>query len=146
MKTPLALALAGLLSFASTPVLADDVLEFTVMDAAEVSLDDFKWIARPLVVFADTPADPRFQKQLDSIEAEWPMLADRDVVVITDTDPAAKSDIRTKLRPRGFMLTLVAKDGTVALRKPQPWTVRELSRSIDKMPAREQEIRDRRGS
>lgn len=145
MKTPLILALTGLLSFASAPVLADDALEFVVIDAAEVSLDDFKWIARPLVVFADTPADPRFQQQMDRIEAEWQMLAERDVVVITDTDPDEKSEIRTTLRPRGFMLTLVAKDGTVALRKPQPWTVRELTRTIDKMPAREQEIRDRRG-
>lgn len=146
MKTPLVLALTGLLSFTSAAVLADDVLEFAVIDAAEVSLDDFKWIARPVVVFADTPADPRFQQQLDALEAEWPMLAERDVVVITDTDPAAKSEIRTTLRPRGFMMTLVAKDGTVALRKPQPWTVRELTRTIDKMPDRVQEIRDRRGS
>ena len=65
------------------------------------------------------------------------------MVVITDTDPAAKSELRTKLRPRGFMLALIGKDGTVKLRKPFPWDVRELSRTIDKMPLRKQEIRSR---
>ena len=49
---------------------------------------------------------------------------------------------RRKFRPRGFMLTLIGKDGEVELRKPFPWDVREISRSIDKMPLRQQEIRD----
>jgi len=52
--------------------------------------------------------------------------------------------VRRELRPRGFMLALVGKDGQIKLRKPAPWDVRELSRSIDKMPMRQQEIRDRR--
>jgi hypothetical protein len=43
------------------------------------------------------------------------------------------------------MLALLAKDGTVMLRKPFPWNVREISRSIDKLPLRQQEIRDRTG-
>ena len=72
------------------------------------------------------------------------MLLDRDVIVLTDTDPAAQSPIRQKLRPRGFMMVLIGKDGGVKLRKPLPWTVREISRSIDKMPMRLQEVEDRR--
>jgi len=71
-------------------------------------------------------------------------LAERDVIVSTDTDRAIMSDVRTTLRPRGYMMALVGKDGRVALRKPSPWSVRELSRSIDKMPLRQQEISDRR--
>ena len=67
---------------------------------------------------------------------------ERDVVVITDTDPEGRSALRKKLRPRGFMLTLIGKDGGVKLRKPFPWDVRELTRQIDKMPIRRQEIRD----
>jgi hypothetical protein len=73
-------------------------------------------------------------------------LSERDIVVLTDTDPKAQSDLRTKLRPRGFMLVLIGKDGEVKLRKPLPWSVRELTRTIDKMPMRQQEIRDRRDS
>ena len=53
---------------------------------------------------------------------------------------------RKKLRPRGFMLVLVGKDGGVKLRKPSPWTVREITRSIDKFPDRQREVEERRGS
>lgn len=115
-----------------------------VFDGADIILDDLNWVARPLVVFADTPNDPRFQQQMDLLIADAEQLAERDVIIITDTDRDAMSDLRTTLRPRGYMMALVAKDGRVALRKPAPWSVRELTRSIDKMPLREQEVRDRR--
>jgi len=114
-----------------------------VFDAAEIDLAAFQWLARAVVVFADTPNDPRFVQQMELLAALPGELAKRDVVVITDTDPKALSDIRKKLRPRGFMLVLMAKDGTVNLRKPFPWDVRELSRAIDKMPLRQQEMRER---
>lgn len=117
-----------------------------IVDAADVALDDFLWLKRPVIVFADTPADARFVQQMQLLTRELDELELRDVVVITDTDPEAESALRTKLRPRGFMLALVGKDGQVKLRKPLPWSVRELSRTIDKMPMRQQEIRDRRGS
>lgn len=116
----------------------------TQFDAGDVALEDFQWIARPILIFADTPADPRFRRQMELLAARPEALVERDIVVITDTDPAARSDIRRKLRPRGFMLAIVGKDGGVKLRKPLPWDVREISRSIDKMPLRKQEIRDRR--
>ncbi|MBV0913925.1 DUF4174 domain-containing protein [Anianabacter salinae] len=111
-------------------------------EAGEIDLDDFKWIARPVVVFADTPADPRFREQLQYLAERPEALVDRDVVILTDTDPEAQSALRTRLRPRGFSLVVLAKDGTVNLRKPFPWNVRELSRAIDKMPLRQEEMRD----
>ena len=115
-----------------------------IFDAAEIDLNAFKWVARPVVVFADTPADPAFKRQMELLEARLGELAERDVVLITDTSPDERSDLRRKLRPRGFMLTLIGKDGNIKLRKPFPWDVRELTRSIDKMPMRLQELRDRR--
>ncbi|KIT16087.1 DUF4174 domain-containing protein [Jannaschia aquimarina] len=114
----------------------------TVFDATEIDIDAFQWIARPVVVFANTPADPAFQEQMEEIIAELDRLVERDVVVITDTDPDGQSDLRRQLRPRGFMMVLMGKDGQVSLRKPLPWTVRELSRSIDKMPMRRRELRE----
>jgi hypothetical protein len=115
-----------------------------VFDAESVNLSDFVWLARPVVVFANSPNDPQFVRQMDLLTARMDELALRDVIVITDTDPEAMSDIRRALRPRGFMLVLMDKDGEVELRKPAPWDVRELSRSIDKMPTRQQEVEDRR--
>ena len=107
-------------------------------------MKDSVWQARPLVVFADSPDDPNFRRQMQLLTARIGELALRDVIVITDTDSANPSSARTALRPRGFMLALVDKDGRVALRKPSPQDVRELTRSIDKMPLRIQEVEDRR--
>lgn len=115
-----------------------------VLDAADIDLDVFRWIARPVVVFGESPFEPQFQQQMDLLLEEIDELALRDVVVITDTAPDEISDVRRQLRPRAFMLALVGKDGQIKLRKPAPWDVRELSRSIDKMPMRQQEMRDRR--
>ena len=121
-----------------------DTLDETIRPAGESTLDEFLWVKRPLVVFADNPADPRYVQQMQLISERLDALEDRDVVVITDTDPAADSPIRHELRARGFMFVLIAKDGTILLRKPAPWDVREISRSIDKQPLRKQEVRDRR--
>lgn len=116
-----------------------------VFDAADVDLNEFVWIARPVIVFADSPNDPRFLQQLELLADRPDVLAERDVLVVVDTDPVTMSDIRTRLRPRGFMLVIMGKDGEVELRKPAPWDVREISRSIDKMPLRQQEIDAERG-
>lgn len=113
-----------------------------VLGGQDVDIAQFLWVARPVVVFADSPADPRLAEQLELLEQRQDALSERDVVVIVDTDPAARSSLRVKLRPRGFQLALIGKDGGVKLRKPFPWDVRELSRVIDKMPLRRQEIRD----
>ena len=110
-----------------------------------VDLDQFLWIKRPLVIFADSPADPRFVQQMEYIAQGLDDLAERDVVVLIDTDPKKSSSLRERLRPRGFSLVLIGKDGVIYLRKPLPWSVREISRVIDKMPIRQEEIRERRG-
>ncbi|WP_109466501.1 DUF4174 domain-containing protein [Albibacillus kandeliae] len=116
-----------------------------IRPAGDSDLPEFLWVARPVVVFADSPNDPSFIEQMELLESGQEMLAVRDVVVLTDTDPSARGPLRKKLRPRGFALVLIAKDGTVELRKPLPWTVRELTRSIDKMPDRQREVEERRG-
>ena len=118
--------------------------ELEILAAEDLEIDDFRWQARLVVVFADSPSDPAFSEQLDLL-AERPLdLIERDVVVIADADPEAASPVRRRLRPRGFSVVLLDKDGRVNLRKPFPWSVREIGRSIDKMPLRQQEIRERR--
>ncbi len=117
-----------------------------ILEAGNHELSEFLWLKRPIVVFADSPADPRYVEQINLLTERLDVLEDRDVVILTDTDPAAQSTIRTELRPRGFMFVLIAKDGTKVLRKPFPWDVREITRSIDKLPLRQQEIRDQRNA
>ena len=117
----------------------------TVFEGHEIDLAALQWRVRPLVVFADSEFDPAFQRQMDLLMADLPSLVERDVMIIRDTDPANPSALRLQLRPRGFMLALIGKDGGVKLRKPLPWDVREISRSIDKWPIRLQEIEAQRG-
>ena len=130
---------------ADDPVSAWNADRTLPVDAGGLDLGAFQWIARPVVVFADSPNDPQFIQQMELLADRAEDLALRDVVVVVDTDPAAASATRLNLRPRGFMLALVGKDGQIKARKPRPWDVRELSRSIDKMPLRQQEMQDRRG-
>jgi uncharacterized protein DUF4174 len=103
-------------------------------------LAEYVWLKRPLVIFADSENDPRFRLQMEKLAQDPSQLEERDVVVLIDTDPAANGPLRQKLHPRDFMLILFSKDGKIALRKPTPWSVRELSRAIDKMPIRLDEL------
>ncbi len=145
MTRLLALVLAAFFPVAGVAADATDPATSPLIQSAEGrDLSEFLWINRLVVVFADTPADPRFQQQVEMLADGEAMLRDRDVIVLTDTDPAAKSPARTQLRPRGFQMTLVDKDGQVKLRKPSPWSVRELTRSIDKTQMRQQEVEERR--
>lgn len=134
--------------FISPALAAEEQVEATepplIIDGETADLSEYLWTNRPVIVFSDSPADPRYVQQLELLNALPEDLRDRDVIVLTDANPEAKSDLRKKLRPRGFMMVLMSKDGTVYLRKPVPWSVREISRSIDKLPSRQQEVRDRR--
>lgn len=109
-------------------------------DAPQPSLDELKWVARPIVVFADAPADPRVAQQLAMFDARIDELEERDVVILVDTQGGEKTPLREKLHPRDFMVVLLGKDGQVKYRKPHPVTVREIIRLIDRMPLRQQEI------
>lgn len=150
MTPRLTLGIAAFLAWLPFGAMAQDVPvpladPFAPVSGAEADLATLKWQARPIVVFADSALDPAFKEQMRYLEESWPELTARDVVVITDTSPDPASDIRTKLRPRGFSLVIIAKDGTVNLRKPAPWDAREILRSIDKMPIRREEMREMRG-
>ncbi len=106
----------------------------------DTDLSSYRWTHRPIVVFANSPEDVNYTRQITMLESELNQLLVRDVVVLTDTNPSEVSPLRELLRPRGFALLLIGKDGQVKLRKPFPWSVRELSRAIDKMPMRRQEL------
>ena len=54
----------------------------------------------------------------------------------------ARTPARQELRPRGFALVLLDKDGRVTLRRPAPLSVREITRAIDRSPLRQEELRN----
>jgi len=148
MTRILAFVLSALIPFSALAQEAgatDGAAPTLIRPAAETDLTDFLWLKRPVVIFADTANDPRYIDQIDMLQAEVAALAERDIVVLTDTDPTSQSPARQKLRPRGFQVVLIDKDGTVALRRPSPQSVREITRSIDKTPLRQREVEERRG-
>ena len=122
-----------ILSLAENNVIFVEVIKDT-------DLSSYQWTHRPIVVFANSPEDVNYTRQIKMLESGLNQLLVRDVVVLTDTNPSEVSPLRELLRPRGFALLLIGKDGQVKLRKPFPWSVRELSRAIDKMPMRRQEL------
>jgi len=137
------------MTFIALPAMAQDEPETLdpddpeiIVDAVDRDLSEFLWIKRPLIVFADSPADPRYTQQMEYITNRLNALDARDVIILTDTDPAAQGRLRQEFRPRGFMLMLLDKDGTIYLRKPIPWNVREIINSIDKLPSRQREMRE----
>lgn len=143
MKQLLILAITLFFSFGAQ---AEGDPPLDIRNGSDVTLDEFLWLNRLVVIFADTERDPAFQKQLDLLREHSADLTERDVVVIADVDAANPSEIRLKLRPRGFGFVLIDKDGLVKLRKATPWDTREISRSIDKTNLRQQELSDERDS
>ena len=131
----------ALIGLGPVMVTAQDAL--TVQPASEIVLADQLYVHRLVVIFADSPQDPAFVRQMEILPEGVAALTERDVLVVTDTAPDAKSELRQKLRPRGFSFVILDKDGRVALRKPLPWGAREISRAIDKFPSRIIEVLER---
>ena len=127
------------------PVAAWEADHTAILPAEGIELGDFEYVARPFVIFADSPRQPQLEEQVRLLEADLEALALRDVVVILDTDPDARTAVRRELRPRGFGVVLVDKDGRVTLRRPAPLSVREIARAIDRSPIRQEEVRSGRG-
>ena len=137
---PLYILLAALLPLMAQ---AADSPDFVPVPASDIAFDAQLYVSRPVVVFADSPSEPNFHRQMELLLRDPAALALRDVVVVTDTDPANPSEWRLKLRPRGFSLVILDKDLKPVIRKPLPWDVREIVAAIDKFPLRRQEMLER---
>jgi Domain of unknown function (DUF4174) len=116
------------------------------LQAGDVVLADMLYVNRAVIVFADSPQDPNFVRQMELLALDQGELATRDTLVIVDTDPAAMTTVRNTFRPRGFSLVLMEKDGKAMVRKPLPWDLREITHAIDKSPLRRQEVLERNPS
>lgn len=119
---------------------------FGPVPASEVVLADLLFLKRVVVVFADSPNDPNYIRQMELLARDNADLVERDAIIVTDTSPAEPSELRRSLRPRGFSLVILDKDGKTALRKPLPWDTREITHAIDKFPSRIIEVQERNPS
>ena len=114
------------------------------LDAREVDVRDFIWERRIIVVMAETPDDPQFNRQLDALRERSEEFVERDAVVIFDAHPQDRSALRQVLRPRAFMTAIIDKDGEVKARRPAVRSGRELMAVIDRFPTRRQEMLEQR--
>lgn len=107
-------------------------------------LAEYLWTSRPVIIFADSPRDPRLDRQLAAFAREKDALEDRQVVVLTDAEPGPSradwSALRKRFRPHGFTVVLVDKDGEVKLRRPVLVSADDVTRLIDRTPLRLQEM------
>lgn len=132
-------ALACATALATGPAMSDGGL-FRQLDAEGGALDALKWRARPVLVFADDPANAAYRAQLALLRKARAGLEERDITVFGDAEPGSSEALRARLKVEGFTLVLIGKDGGVKLRADSPVAPEDLFRTIDRMPMRQREM------
>jgi len=122
----------------------------------DISLDQFRWENRILVLFSPDSDDESYQTQMEKFSNLEDELRDRDLIlfsvfdeecsklndeVISDT---SAESIRERLgtQDNGYSIFLFGKDGGVKLNKDEVLEPEELFRVIDRMPMRRREMRE----
>ena len=82
------------MSLPAATLWADDITAGLIRPAGDSNLSEFVWKNRVIMVFADSPQDPAFVRQIELLETRPDELTARDVVVLTDTDPDELSPVR----------------------------------------------------
>ncbi|MEM7567762.1 MAG: DUF4174 domain-containing protein [Pseudomonadota bacterium] len=118
-------------------------------------LMDYRWEARPVLVFAPSEDAPLLVAQRAVFAAAAEGLTERDIVVHTVLPDRVTPDLGTlpqeeapalrarfRVAPDAFAVILVGKDGTQKLREDTVLTTDRLFATIDAMPMRRREMRD----
>jgi hypothetical protein len=100
----------------------------------------YRWSHRPVLIFAAGAGDPDYLAQTGRLDAAQAGLAERDIVVLSDTRPEAGGALRRLFGIEGFEVLLVGKDGGVKLRRDTPLSAETLFATIDRMPMRRREM------
>lgn len=144
-------ALVPILLTMSTPLLSSQITGIT-------SLNALRDRVRPLLIFAPKPDDPRLEIQVRTLTEHAAEAHDRDLVAIAlpyhnpsptaaqlSPDEAEAARRRFHVAPGDFAVILIGKDGGSKLRSAKPLSLDKLSETIDAMPMRQDEIRDKSG-
>lgn len=113
---------------------------FRDLDPDTADLSAHQWADRPVVIFAPSPEDPKLKQALAALRLAEPGLDDRDVVVLTDTNPGAEGALRGQIKPEGFTMLLIGKDGGIKLQSQDVLSPDQLFAAIDRMPMRQREL------
>ncbi|WP_257165192.1 DUF4174 domain-containing protein [Bradyrhizobium sp. SRS-191] len=105
-------------------------------------LESYRWKARVLVVTG--PDDAAAQQQRRIYDAARAGMSERAIVLLEAVDESVAShELRTTLGSdnRRFTVTLIGKDGHIALASHTPISAEELFKRVDAMPMRQDEMR-----
>lgn len=103
------------------------------------TLNQYQWHYRPVVIFAPSETEANYVQQMAMLKKTEAELADRDIIVLSDTAPATQGQLRAQLKPQGFEVVLIGKDGGMKLRQQTPVSSAVLLSTIDSMPMRKAE-------
>lgn len=108
-----------------------------------------RWRQRVLLVAAPTATQAAFKMQHELLAPATRQLQERDILVLDvlhdHLSPADRQYLQRDLglHLTGFEVVLVGKDGGVKQRSTQPLALEALFGTVDKMPMRRQEMRQR---
>ena len=81
----------------ASDVTDSSIIEINLSNKNSISLDSFLWEKRPIIVFSNGPQDPSFVTQLNYLLSRLDSLKERDVVILTDTNPNLESAPNTTI-------------------------------------------------
>ncbi len=119
---------------------------FIVPPIDVVDLKEYRWTHRPVLIFAASETEPAYVEQRAALGAAVDGLIERDIVVLTETEPADTGPIRRLFDVEGFEVLLIGKDRGLKLRQPEPVDTDALFAVIDAMPMRRQEMSRKRAN
>jgi len=121
-----------------------------------VTLDQFKWENRVLLIFAEDSDSDMYQAQIKSLHSHQEGLTERDLIIFSvfdqecsnldgnEIDDISAERIRNDFsdQKEAYSIFLIGKDGGVKLHKNKLLDIDELFNAIDRMPMRKREMRD----
>lgn len=122
---------------------ADEDALFRTESLDQVTIDQYRWSKRPILIFASSGEDAAYGRQVAILKSDLPGLVERDIVVLSDIDSRDVGDLREALQIEGFEVVLIGKDGGVKLRSKTPVDLNQLFARIDAMPMRQREMQSR---
>ena len=136
------------------------------MCSAQQTLATLKDTHRVLLLFAPSDRDPRYVQQMQMLAHHGAEMKERDLVlipVVTEAGPQITAETlrvirgpglsdeeqllarqRFHLAPEAFATILLGKDGGEKLRVTAPVSMDRLNRTIDAMPMRKDEMKERK--
>ncbi len=114
----------------------------TSSESGQPDLDQHLWQDRVVLLFADDLNDPDMNTTRSALIGNLSGVHERDIViyVLKSTSPTGR---RFDATGQGFTFVLLGKDGGEKLRSTSVVTLQTLYETIDSMPMRQVEMRER---